>query len=48
MCRLRPIDAYSSLCVPRAATSNYFLYFVPSQCVASIKIRLLGVASLLE
>lgn len=31
-----------------AATSNYWLYWVPSQHVAAIKMRILGVAALLE
>jgi hypothetical protein len=31
-----------------AATSNYFVYWVPSQHVAAIKMRILGVAALLE
>lgn len=31
-----------------SATSNYWLYYVPSQSVASLKTRILGVASLLE
>lgn len=47
-----PIDGqeeYSimSLNVGHGAASRYWLYFVPSQYVASIKIRILGVASLL-
>jgi len=34
--------------VGAAASSNYWLYFVPSQSVASVKVRVRGVASLLE
>lgn len=41
----------SHICVFRfvsAAANSYWLYFVPSQCVSGIKLRVLGVEALLE
>jgi hypothetical protein len=49
----QPIESQEGYSILRiqlgaASTSNYWLYFVPSQHVAAIKTRILGVASLLE
>ena len=44
----RRVLTTSRLPLSPAASSNYWLYFVPSQSVSGIKLRIRGVASLLE